>query len=272
MGWAEIPERNQEFEGELWVAQHSIWSSRDDVGYPPLEFDQFWRGVMNFKLLRLTKMPNSTGANVIIESCSLCFVICFTWSVQGSPGHRDPDTEAPGRKTSPERGISLFRRVPRSRTCTDAGIMAHWCACLEWKPLDANSSRAKSVAQAVVDAMNDYNMDHIQLLKPALGVSPSLHPAKCAKWFLRSVNWAAEYTNNKGRWHYSARSETLPRCTVKFSTWKRKRYSGGGGVGESPVNNNAGLRVTKGKWNHPEIVYLRWLSSQTVLLTHREKE
>jgi hypothetical protein len=30
------------------------------------------------------------------------------------------------------RGISLFRHIPINRTCEDAQIEAHWCACLNW--------------------------------------------------------------------------------------------------------------------------------------------
>ncbi|KHJ87428.1 hypothetical protein OESDEN_12799, partial [Oesophagostomum dentatum] len=32
-----------------------------------------------------------------------------------------------------KRSLSLFRPIPEHRTCTQAGISAHWCTCLNWE-------------------------------------------------------------------------------------------------------------------------------------------
>jgi hypothetical protein len=34
------------------------------------------------------------------------------------------------------RGISLFRHIPLNRSCENADIEAHWCACLSWKGIN----------------------------------------------------------------------------------------------------------------------------------------
>lgn len=52
------------------------------------------------------------------------------------------------------RGISLFEEVPWNRTCAEAGVNGHWCACEEYVPLDIRSSLSLSIAAYVVDHVN----------------------------------------------------------------------------------------------------------------------
>lgn len=52
------------------------------------------------------------------------------------------------------RGISLFKEVHRNRSCNDAGIEAHWCACLSWTRVH-DEELAKVVAEAVVRVLNE---------------------------------------------------------------------------------------------------------------------
>lgn len=54
------------------------------------------------------------------------------------------------------RGISLFKEIPLRRTCDDADISAHWCACNNWIQIDPPSSDhlAEKLAQELVNAIN----------------------------------------------------------------------------------------------------------------------
>ena len=52
------------------------------------------------------------------------------------------------------RKISLFRQIPIARSCNDAGIETHWCACLKRKKLSINNYTIE-LAQKVVDFMNE---------------------------------------------------------------------------------------------------------------------
>ena len=52
------------------------------------------------------------------------------------------------------RGISLFKPVPENRTCEQAGIAPHWCACLSWEDVSHDDELKSRVAKAVVDHIN----------------------------------------------------------------------------------------------------------------------
>ncbi|CAH1954114.1 unnamed protein product [Acanthoscelides obtectus] len=52
------------------------------------------------------------------------------------------------------RGISFFRDITKYRTCEDAGIASHWCACQQSKELDKNSSVVIDVATFAVNYIN----------------------------------------------------------------------------------------------------------------------
>ena len=54
-----------------------------------------------------------------------------------------------------QRGISLLKEIPRERTCVDAGIDAHWCACLAWKTISVDDTNVKAAANAIVRLINE---------------------------------------------------------------------------------------------------------------------
>ena len=52
------------------------------------------------------------------------------------------------------RGISLFREIPPERTCLQAGIGTHWCACQELKVLPINDSVVQEASVELVSTIN----------------------------------------------------------------------------------------------------------------------
>jgi len=58
------------------------------------------------------------------------------------------------------RGCSLLAEVPSWRTCEDAGVLPHWCACHETDPVDPADPAVKRAADAVVRYINDALIVH----------------------------------------------------------------------------------------------------------------
>lgn len=80
------------------------------------------------------------------------------------------------------RSISLFSEVPIERTCTNAGIEPHWCACLSWAWVPLDDPIAKKASQAVIDLINELTEQQRQL---------------CAKLILDKVTRAEKLQPNK---------------------------------------------------------------------------
>ncbi|XP_060807910.1 uncharacterized protein LOC106138239 [Amyelois transitella] len=80
------------------------------------------------------------------------------------------------------RAMSLFRPIPRNRSCSEAGIEPHWCACVVWRNISQNQSLYKKAAQALVDYINE-------LTKPVR--------SKCMLRTLSSVTWVKQMEANK---------------------------------------------------------------------------
>jgi len=53
------------------------------------------------------------------------------------------------------RGCSLLAEVPARRTCEDAGVLPHWCACHETEPVRPSDPAVQRAADAVVRYIND---------------------------------------------------------------------------------------------------------------------
>lgn len=97
----------------------------------------------------------------------------------------DPKTESDQPKsihmseTARGRAISLFDPIPNNRSCADAYIEPHWCACLNWRPLQLNDSHYEGVlikaAHSIVDTINLATAERRQI---------------CAPLELLKINWA----------------------------------------------------------------------------------
>ena len=75
------------------------------------------------------------------------------------------------------RGLSILREIPVERTCDDAEIPIHWCACSSWVPVQdyiSDEVAVKAVAM-VVDSINDL-------------IKSSNQDSVCEKLSLKQVN------------------------------------------------------------------------------------
>ena len=52
-------------------------------------------------------------------------------------------------------GISLFDKVPLERTCAQANIEPHWCACLSWEHVPNDDTDVINAANNIIGAIND---------------------------------------------------------------------------------------------------------------------
>ncbi|XP_037813807.1 uncharacterized protein LOC119604954 [Lucilia sericata] len=94
--------------------------------------------------------------------------------------------ETPSLETTPKievsdlakhRAISLFTPVPQNRSCADAYIEPHWCACLNWQQLNVSSDMGilLKAAASILNVINNATETFRQYCEP-------LH--------LKRINWA----------------------------------------------------------------------------------
>ena len=53
------------------------------------------------------------------------------------------------------RGISLFRKIPKDRSCSDGSIKEHYCACYTAKNVSCDNSQIDSISKFVVQSINE---------------------------------------------------------------------------------------------------------------------
>ncbi|XP_037947847.1 uncharacterized protein LOC119679522 [Teleopsis dalmanni] len=90
-----------------------------------------------------------------------------------------------------KRAISLFDIIPENRSCADAYIEPHWCACLQWTPILMNNTRNNGkllkMADSIVNAINNATMKYRNI---------------CASLELVKINWAMHIKPNKDVLNY----------------------------------------------------------------------
>ncbi|XP_069166443.1 uncharacterized protein [Procambarus clarkii] len=92
-----------------------------------------------------------------------------------------------------DRAISLFSQVPTSRTCADAYIEPHWCACLSWERVSVEDERVQRAALALVHYINTYTAPHRSL---------------CHELTIHKVTWAGKLLPTKGLLAYKKNADT----------------------------------------------------------------
>ena len=65
-------------------------------------------------------------------------------------------------KSKSNRSFSLFELVPENRTCAEAGVAQHWCACLDWYDISIKEPIIQQYSRAVIDFLNTFVSDHKQ--------------------------------------------------------------------------------------------------------------
>lgn len=91
------------------------------------------------------------------------------------------------------RGISLFQEIPISRTCADAAIEPHWCACLSWEKVALDDWLVRYVAKALVEGINKETAEERQL---------------CAPLELKSIDSALRYVPEQSVMKYKKAKDT----------------------------------------------------------------
>ena len=118
------------------------------------------------------------------------------------------------------RGISLFQKIPLNRTCEDAGINLHWCACRDGSKLTPRASVVVKAATALVKAINKF-------FEP-------VYPL-CETYTLRKIVAAESFTeftddvNTDGRWKTKAillQIATAPGTAIFEATVKDDQGNG----------------------------------------------
>lgn len=79
------------------------------------------------------------------------------------------------------RGMSLVEPIPATRSCVEAGVLPHWCACFEWTPVSWNDPAFAQSVRAVEDFVQDRVAQDV----------------KCAKRTLASIEWVMRYDLEK---------------------------------------------------------------------------
>ncbi|XP_069676617.1 uncharacterized protein [Periplaneta americana] len=99
--------------------------------------------------------------------------------------------EGSGKGSVKDRAISLFKQIPLERTCADAYIEPHWCACLDWQEINLQDRMVVKAAETFVDFINKLTESNRDI---------------CADLHLERIQWAARLVPNEGlmRFHKNA--------------------------------------------------------------------
>jgi Protein of unknown function (DUF229) len=79
---------------------------------------------------------------------------------------------------------SIFNPMPWNRSCTEAGIEAHWCACATYTNIDKKDAVVKKAVKFVIDSINK------DLEKKAR--MPNSTKPLCAHMYLKSISLAKQ--------------------------------------------------------------------------------
>ncbi|XP_034937325.1 uncharacterized protein [Chelonus insularis] len=100
--------------------------------------------------------------------------------------------ETPKDADTSQRDISLFDKIPLDRTCADAFIEPHWCACLSWQEVPPNNSIVVNAANSFVKFLNSYTQEHRDI---------------CEILTLGEIIWASKLIPTKGLLHFEKSSD-----------------------------------------------------------------
>ncbi|XP_067648400.1 uncharacterized protein [Eurosta solidaginis] len=101
------------------------------------------------------------------------------------------------KKLAQKRAISLFEKIPKNRSCSDAYIEPHWCACLNWQRLSLNENESHipillKAATSIVTTINELTKSYRKL---------------CAPLELEHINWALRLNPHNEMLTYKTNSD-----------------------------------------------------------------
>ena len=59
-----------------------------------------------------------------------------------------------------DRGISLFKEIPKERTCRHADVEPHWCACVNWEKADIHKPDVQAAVDELIKTINQITSPH----------------------------------------------------------------------------------------------------------------
>jgi hypothetical protein len=128
------------------------------------------------------------------------------------------------------RGINLFKEIPKSRSCVSAELK-HWCACLNWQTLDKNNLEVHSFSDFAVSEINKLTEPYRKLCgKLSLKIilrAEQLLPEKSMIGFKKTI----DYDGFK-----ADLSDDTAVINVVFQTWIYTKP--GDGLFEVTLNHN----------------------------------
>jgi len=109
------------------------------------------------------------------------------------------------------RSYSLFQLIPENRTCLQANIEQHWCACLHWTDVLINETIIQKFGQQAIEFLNDFVSDHKN---------------ECAKLKLHSIHKANQLEANERLLKFIGSQDTDGRIPdFRNQTWKNSSKS-----------------------------------------------
>ena len=101
-----------------------------------------------------------------------------------------------------ERGISLFREIPPERTCLQAGIDTHWCACQEVWSLPLNDSVVQRASVKLVATINSITSDFrkiCQLLSLSQTIKAAFYTQASSTFLTNEMNYLITVRTTPGK-------------------------------------------------------------------------
>ncbi|KAL0859751.1 hypothetical protein ABMA27_010110 [Loxostege sticticalis] len=127
-----------------------------------------------------------------------------------------PNYTVPGADTP--RAMSLLKPIPKNRSCSEAGIQPHWCACVSWDSVSPKDPMYGRAAEALLDFIN-------RLTEPVR--------SQCVLRTLTSISWVMKQQPN--------------RKVMEFI--ETNNYLGAFGSSVKPEQENYQVRMTVGPGN-----------------------
>ncbi|XP_057331266.1 uncharacterized protein LOC130671406 isoform X2 [Microplitis mediator] len=142
-----------------------------------------------------------------------------------------------------QRDVSLFDKIPADRTCADAFIEPHWCACLTWHEISTSNNTVVEAALSFVKFLNSYTQEHRDI---------------CEVLKLEEIMWAAKLIPTKGLLNFEKSSDKdgfigdfSAKTHVTNEIYQIKvKLSPGGGIFEASIDHNIEKNIFTAKISH----------------------